>query len=146
MFLARVNLAMAIQVLSLWAKFTAEMWMLYISQDRLYHTNVTNKTQNLQGIPCSLPLVKSLWPSDSTSSKILSSVLRNVLNYLNKSLSSMNTSCCNALILYYLWLLLLLSTFTAILSQQPLWHSIDSNLRDRVHKSYFLCSRFKYWV
>lgn len=49
-FLTRDNLAVASPVISLWEKLTAEIWVMYVSQDRFYHTNVTNKTQNLRGL------------------------------------------------------------------------------------------------
>lgn len=62
-----------------------------------------------------------LWPSGILWPQILTS-LRIFFNFVNKSLSSINTSCYSAIALYYLWLLLL-SEFIAIISQQPFWHS-----------------------
>lgn len=71
--------------------------------------------------PLALPRVNSCGQVASYDPKFLQ-VSENFLNFVNKSLSSINTSCCSAIALYYLWLLLL-SEFIAIISQQPSWHS-----------------------
>lgn len=74
---------------------------------------------SLQETAGSLTLIKTLWPGGSMWLKFLQVSPEMLQNPLNKSLSSMNVSCCSAIVLYYLWLLLWLSEFIAIISQQP---------------------------